>query len=291
MNKLANTVKKIYETKYKLLAIIPLLILLSSILYLGFVKINTDEFIQKDVSLSGGAMITINTNEKFIAKDLESQLENTRVRQIKATGASEILGYSFESNHYSIDELKEKITSLTSFEFNEGTYSIEETSSALSSAFWSSAIKAMILAFIFIGTVVFIYFRKVIPSTAIVLSAVSDIIITIAILNIFNITLSTAGIAAILMLIGYSVDSNILLTTKVLKRKKELTESIFTAMKTGITMQTTTIVALSAIFFFSPAEVLKSITLILIIGILIDTMNTWIQNAGILTWWSKKWEK
>ncbi len=286
-----NSIKNFYEKKYKILAIIPLIILLSSVAYLGFVKASTGEFIQKDVSLSGGVMITINTNENFNVKELEEQFESTKVRQIKAAGTTEILGYSFESNYYSIEDLKSKIHKTTSFEFQEGSYSIEETSASLSSAFWSSAIKAMIFAFLFISVVVFIYFRKIIPSVAIVLSAISDIIITLTVLNILNISLSTAGIAAILMLIGYSVDSNILLTTKVVKRKKDLFESIFTAMKTGLTMQATTIVALLCIFLFSPAEILKSITLILIIGILVDSINTWIQNAGILSWWSKKWEK
>ena len=291
MNKFIDTIKSIYEKKYKLLVLIPILILLLASSYLIYNKTSTGEFVNKDVSLSGGVMITITTSEPLDIPSLENEIPNSRIREIKSQTMNKVLGYSFETNELDIENLKEKIQEQTDFEFAEGTYSIEETSSALSEAFWSNAIKAMSLAFIFIGIVVFVYFRKIIPSSAIVLSAISDIILTIAILNIFNIRLSTAGIAAILMLIGYSVDSNILLTTKIIKEKnKSLIDRLTGALKTGLTMQITTLVTLLCIFLFSPAEVLKSITLILIIGILADMMNTWVQNAGILIWWTKKHE-
>lgn len=291
MNKFIDTIKSIYEKKYKLLVLIPILILLLASSYIIYNKTSTGEFVNKDVSLSGGVMITITTSEPLDIPSLENEIPNSRIREIKSQTMNKVLGYSFETNELDIENLKEKIQEQTDFEFAEGTYSIEETSSALSEAFWSNAIKAMSLAFIFIGIVVFVYFRKIIPSSAIVLSAISDIILTIAILNIFNIRLSTAGIAAILMLIGYSVDSNILLTTKIIKEKnKSLIDRLTGALKTGLTMQITTLVTLLCIFLFSPAEVLKSITLILIIGILADMMNTWVQNAGILIWWTKKHE-
>jgi preprotein translocase subunit SecF len=69
------------------------------------------------------------------------------------------------------------------------------------------------------GLVVFFYFRSIAPSLAVILEAFSDIIVTLAIFNLTGIKLSTAGIAAFLMLIGYSVDTDILLSTRVLKRK------------------------------------------------------------------------
>ncbi len=287
MNKLSETLIKIYDKKYILLSVIPIIILLISGAYLGFLKYNTGEFVKKDVSLSGGVMITITTSEQYDLSKLKLETSSI-VRTINSPGSNKILGYSFESNQLDIAELKNAISDATGFEFLEGTYSIEETSAALSSAFWKNAIKAMILAFIFIGTVVFLYFKKIVPSSAIVLSAVSDIILTLTVVNLFNIRLSTAGIAAILMLIGYSVDSNILLTTRVIKGKSGYFDGLFSAIKTGLTMQITTLVALICIFLFSPAEVLKKITLILVIGILADMMNTWMQNAGILRWWTKK---
>ena len=102
-------------------------------------------------------------------------------------------------------------------------------------------------------------------------------------MNILSIPLSTAGLAALLMLIGYSVDSNILLSTKVLKHRSEtVLHSIYDALKTGSTMTATTFVAFFVIWMLSPASVLRQIATIMLIGLTLDFMNTWIQNAGIL---------
>ena len=70
------------------------------------------------------------------------------------------------------------------------------------------------------GLVVFIYFRTLVPSLAVILAAFSDIVVTLAIFNLTGEKLSTAGVAAFLMLIGYSVDTDILLNTRVLKKLK-----------------------------------------------------------------------
>ena len=57
--------------------------------------------------------------------------------------------------------------------------------------------------------------------------------------------MSSGGIVAFLMLIGYSVDTDILLTNRVLKRfEGTVNEKIFGAFKTGITMTLTSLLAI-----------------------------------------------
>ena len=55
-------------------------------------------------------------------------------------------------------------------------------------------------------------FRDFVPSIAVITVALSDIIIAIGGMSLFGIPLSVASVGAILMLIGYSVDTDILLT-------------------------------------------------------------------------------
>ena len=140
-----------------------------------------------------------------------------------------------------------------------------------------------IIAFLFGIILIYIFLKWSIPSFAVILSTFSDIIITLSIVNLLDLKLSIAGIAAFLMLIGYSVDTNILLSIRVLKRKEgpEM-ERIYGAFKTGITMSLTTIIAVSAALVFTQSEIIKQIMIILLIGVLVDLINTWIQNAGIL---------
>jgi len=103
--------------------------------------------------------------------------------------------------------------------------------------------------------------------------------------------MSSAGIIALLMLIGYSVDTNILLTTRLLKRHEgTVNQRIFGAFKTGITMTLTSllaiVIALLVVKSFSP--ILTQIFTILSIGLCFDILNTWVTNTSILKWYMEK---
>ena len=135
---------------------------------------------------------------------------------------------------------------------------------------------------------VLIYFRTSIPSAAVVLSAFADILMTLALVNFLGIRVSSAGIVAFLMLIGYSVDTDIMLTTRLLKRKESgLNENLRDAFRTGITMTITSIVAITVALVLTQSfsEILKQIFTILLIGLIFDILNTWITNASILKWY------
>ena len=90
------------------------------------------------------------------------------------------------------------------------------------------------------------------------------------------------------MLIGYSVDSDILLTSRVLKRKGKFDEKIQGAFKTGIIMTSTTFGAILAMWIISAIGgimIIWEIASVLLIGLLFDVMNTWLTNAGIIKWY------
>ncbi|MEM4755848.1 MAG: protein translocase subunit SecF, partial [Candidatus Woesearchaeota archaeon] len=169
---------------------------------------------------------------------------------------------------------------------------ISTIGASLSSDFFRTAILAVIIAFIFMALVVFITFKLFVPSAAIVLCVFSDIVSTIALYNLLGFELSTAGIAGLLMLIGYSVDTDILLSTRVFKRKEgTIDERILKALKTGFAMTFTTIAAVAVGLYFSTSAELQEIFTIILIGLLFDLIYTWIQNVGIIRWYAAKQEQ
>lgn len=288
--------KNFYESKYKKLMIISFIVLFLAIGVLGFWKVSTGEFIAKDTTLKGGILITVQTDEVFDIGEVEAGLEkelgiSVSIRGLRAIGTGGNVGYAFELERIDVEEAKSAISKITGLELEPDSYTIEEMSSSLGGAFWSSTLKALALAFLFMSLVVLYYFRVPIPSGAIVLCAVSDLIATLAVMNLIGFKLSTAGVAALLMLLGYSVDTDILLSTKLLKRKEgTIMERVYSAMKTGITMEGTTLIALTVLWLISPALILRQIAVILIIGLLFDLLFTWIQNTGILRWYLEKKE-
>ena len=133
------------------------------------------------------------------------------------------------------------------------------------------------------GLVVLIYFRTFIPSIAVIIAAFSDMIFALAAINLLNIRVGTAGIAAFLMLIGYSVDTDILLTVRVLKRKEgSVMDRIISSIKTGMTETLTALVAITVAMIVTQSEVIRQIMIILLMGLIADIFNTWIQNVGLL---------
>ncbi|MBI2147362.1 hypothetical protein HYU19_02680 [Candidatus Woesearchaeota archaeon] len=154
-----------------------------------------------------------------------------------------------------------------------------------------SIIFALLSYAIGIGLLV-MYFLNSIPSIAVILAAFSDVVMTIAVVNLLGVRISTAGIAAFLMLIGYSVDTDILLSTRVLKRKEgSVMDGVYSAIKPGVLMSLTTIIAVAIGLVFSKSEVLSQIMLIVLIGLFADILNTWIQNVSILRWFLEVQEK
>jgi len=155
----------------------------------------------------------------------------------------------------------------------------------------SMAVLALFFSFIGMSIVVLISFRTIIPSLAVVLSAFADMAMTAAVMDLLGIQLTLGTTAALLMLIGYSVDSDILLTTRVLKRQGKLHEKIAGAFQTGMIMTSTTFAAVTAMFiasYLGGVEIMWQISAVLLIGLAVDVLNTWLTNAAILRWYVEK---
>lgn len=141
----------------------------------------------------------------------------------------------------------------------------------------------------FIGLILaLLYIYYSIPSFAVILSAFADIAMTVAVVDMMGINLSIAGVIAFLMLIGYSVDTDILLTSRLLKDKEgKVNQRLYGAFKTGMTMTVAAIasVGISLVIIYSFSEVLRQIFTIILIGLGFDIVNTWLTNASMLKWY------
>jgi preprotein translocase subunit SecF len=281
---------------YKKLLIIPFLLLILALCQLGWQFASTGDFVSKGVTLKGGITITVTAVPDMTAQEIEATLaaqfpeHELAVRDLNEQGArTGILVESDIDNVEQSDALNEAVRGLYETELASLQISVESTGSSLGEDFFRQTSMALLVAFIFMGIVVFVLFRTVVPSLAVILAAFSDIIITIAIFNIFGFKLSTAGVAAFLMLVGYSVDTDILLSNRVLKRKGgNVTEKILSAAKTGFLMTLTTIAAVTVALIITDSQVIAQIMTILLIGLIVDLIMTWLQNAGLLRWYVER---
>ena len=278
---------KINSFMNRKLIIITLAFLLLSVIYLGYKQATTGYFIEKDIDLRGGNLITISfsdANYQEISK-LRDALE--KKYEVSAYLITSITGIQLSVETYTenIENLIDEINSTLKIK----EYEISEISPKLSSEVLKEVANGIIFAFLAMALVIFILFRVPIPSFAVVISAFTDLVGALFLMNILGIKLSLITFTALLMLLGYSVDTDILLTTRVLKEKGKFDEQYRKALKTGLTMTLTSLVALASIVFVSGYNsVFGKLASVLILGLLVDIPSTWIQNAIILDIYKEK---
>jgi len=285
----------IYDKKYKQLMIFSILLLLLSLGVLSYNYFTKGELVERGVSLKGGVELTISIDQDLsidsVKQHLNNDFKDSDISLRTITEQGKIREIIIEAADL---EEKQLIDSLKNhgLKIERNQYSFQKTSSATGERFFKQTIIALIFAFLAIGIVVFITFRDLVPSLFVVLTAFSDMVSTLAVISLLDVKLSLGGVAAFLMMIGYSVDTDILLTTRVLKRKEgTIFERTVNSLKTGLTMSLTSFFGVLAAYFLTTSDAIKQIMLILSIGFLFDIIYTWIQNTGILRWYLEIKEK
>ncbi len=290
-----NTKKNWHDRHYKKLLIIPGLIILFSVIYLIIFYSQTGDIIHKDISLLGGTSVTIYEKQDIdiLNQDLGNKLPDLNIREVSDLVTGEQIAVIIETT-LDGDSTRNILEDYFGHPLTEDNSSFEFSESSFTSDFYKQLIIAVLLAFALMAVVVFILFKKFTPSITVIFCVFINIIMTITAINLLGVKVSTGGIIAVLMLIGYSVDTDILLTDRVLKRHDgNLNEKIYGAFKTGITMTLVSLLAVVAALFVvkSFSAVLTQIFLIISIGLSFDLINTWITNVSIIKWHVLRKEK
>ena len=267
----------------KQLVIIPLALLAISLILLALNTFSTGMPVTPGIDFSGGTAVTVYT------PDSKDQLQATFVGY-PLTDISEGVNNGKFLKFGTMDDTKFKeLTALISQKYPDA--SINQIGETFGKTLQNQAVIALLFSFIGMAIVIFIAFRTFVPAGAVVLSAFADMVMTAAVMNIVGIPLTLGTVAALLMLIGYSVDSDILLTNRVLKRQGKIHDKLAGAFHTGIIMTSTTLAAAAAMFivsWFGSVQILWEISAVLLIGLVFDIMNTWLTNAAILKWYVLK---
>ncbi|MDD5699610.1 MAG: protein translocase subunit SecF [Candidatus Nanoarchaeia archaeon] len=292
MERFKKRFAEFHDRNYKKLLIISLALILFSLIYMGIFYSQNGGFFRKDVSLTGGASVTINNkiNLADLREAISGKLEDVNAREISDLVTKKQIAVIVETK--SNESLtRQVLEDYLGYKLTKENSSFEFTGPTLSGNFYNQLLFALLIAFVLMSVVVFIQFKSFVPSAAVVLSAFADILMTLVLINLLGIKISGAGIVALLMLIGYSVDTDILLTNKVLNRQgKSINRKIFDSFKTGITMTLTSLfaVVLGLIIIGSFSSVLYQIFLIMTLGLGFDILNTWLTNVCIIKWYALK---
>jgi preprotein translocase subunit SecF len=264
------------------LVAIPLAFLIISLVMLSLTMLATGMPVTPGIDFSGGTAVTIITSDS--REQLQTTFAGYPLSEISDMNNGKFLKFG------TMDDAKyQSLVQLISQKYPDAK--IDQIGESFGKSLQYQAVIAIIFSFIGMAIVIFLSFRTFVPSVAVVLSAFADMVMTAAIMNVVGIPLSLGTTAALLMLIGYSVDSDILLTNRVLKRQGKLNDKLMGAFHTGIIMTSTTFAATMALFvvsWFGSVQILMEISAVLLIGLIADIFNTWLTNVGILKWYVLK---
>jgi preprotein translocase subunit SecF len=267
-------------TNLKMVAI-PLAIFVIALIIIGMTYFSTGLPVKPGMDFKGGTAVTLSTTDSEdairayfagfplepITKDVTSRLYLLKFTQMSA-----------DQNQQLVDKINARYPEA----------SVDYIDSTFGATLQGQALIALLFSFTGMAIVVFIAFRTFVPSIAVVSCAFIDMVGTAAGMTLIGIPLTLPTTAALLMLIGYSVDSDILLTMRVLKRQGKLEDKLAGAFRTGIIMTSTTLAAVLSLWVVSTLgqiEIIQTMAAVILIGLVLDIMNTWITNASILKWY------
>lgn len=260
------------------LAAIPLLVLALVVILVGGLTVMTGAPAPLGIEFTGGTELFVQTTDSP---------DQIREGFGKGTQLDSVRPVATDENAYILTFQSTNTDAITE-QAEQAGYTVTGVSTITPSFGGDSqglALLGISIAFIGMSIVVFAVYRTFIPCLAVVLSALSDILVPVAAMSLLDIPLTLGTVAALLMLIGYSVDSDILLTTHVLRRGDSFYSSVSDAMRTGLTMTFTSIAAVIVMAISAYAfgiGLIANIGLVLAIGLMADLLNTYLLNVSLL---------
>ncbi|MGC8648879.1 MAG: hypothetical protein ACP5UN_01515 [Candidatus Micrarchaeia archaeon] len=210
---------------------------------------------------------------------------------VNSTNPQEIINATKTAYSDANSNYKSYILSQLSTIIPYSSYTYQETTATLGAYFLQQLEYIIISSFIIVAIVAFIIFRSPAPSISVVFGAVNDLVVALAGMAIFGIPLGVASIGGLLMLIGYSMDTDVLAAIRILKRNEGLPEDrAFSTMKTGLTMTSAAIITFLILFitaYLSFIPTYFEISSVVLLGLFGDIITTWFGDTIFILWYKE----
>lgn len=236
------------------------------------------------IDFSGGTLITIDMNKVYKVDEIQKSISKFDLdASIVHSGEKDQVIIIKTSK--SLDSAKRKEV----FEKLKKDFSLKESSMLEGEQFGPSvgkeisnkALYSIIIASL--GMLIYIWFRfKILYGVASIIALIHDVLILVSIYAIFNITVNSSFIAAILTIVGYSINDTIVIFDRVRenirrnrsKSREEVVDlSVSQTIRRSIYTSLTTFVVIASLYFFG-SEGVKDFAFPLMCGVLVGTYSS-----------------
>ena len=156
------------------------------------------------------------------------------------------------------------------------------------------AVQLTVLGLLFQLIYIAIRFKGAVWGAAATIAVLHDVLVTLAVLALFRYEITLNVIAALLTLVGYSVNDTIVIfdrAREILKHnrkdplRKILNDSVNQTLTRTLISNGTTFLSVLGLFLFG-GEVLRGFGFTMVVGVLVGTYSTIYIASPIVAWWS-----
>ena len=252
------------------------------IILIGFVTIIINHFSGKgalnfDVEFTGGTSLHINIGENFNNKDIENIIKditgNISPQIQKVTGTNEVTiktqSIDSEKRIELINALKEKYSNLE-------IYDISDVGSTISKEMQRTAILAVLVSCISMLVYISIRFNDFRAGASAIFALCHDVLIVLTFYAILRIPVNNSFIAALLTVLGYSINATIVIFDRIRENKnnfkqnevaEKINKSVRQTLARSVYTSLTTLFTIGIIYLLG-VQPIKEFALPIIIGII-----------------------
>ena len=262
--------------KRKILFLIPCVIILAGIIsMIVFGGLNTD------IDFTGGTAMEIELGQDFneeAVREAVGSVKDVKISTVQSSGADKAIVKTAELPHETLVMVQDAVKK--AFPDSE-IISVDSVSATMGREMWWSAAKAVILAVVLM--LAYIWFRfELYSGLAAVLALCHDVLVIISVYAIFRFPVNSTFIAAVLTILGYSINATIVVFDRVrenakLNRKASFDDvvksSIWQTLGRSINTSVTTLLTLICLYILGVTSI-KQFALPLIIGVVAGTYSS-----------------
>ncbi|MDR3240434.1 MAG: protein translocase subunit SecF [Clostridiales bacterium] len=251
-----------------------------------------------DVEFSGGTSFQIDIGREFSNDDIAAVIrevtgqETPQVQKITGTNqvAIRLKSLDQETRRKFIDAITEK------YPLAKDAITYSDISPTISADMQRAAVLAVIVACICMLLYISIRFRDVRIGTAAILALLHDALIMIAFYAMLRIPLNYSFIAAILTILGYSINATIIIFDRIRENKAILRKasaielvnvSVSQTLRRSVFTSLTSLLVVFLLYIFGVSSI-KEFSLPILIGIIAGTYSSIFLSGGFWYMLSKK---
>jgi len=282
--------KKIYLT-------IPAILVIISIVSLIFVGFNLD------TDFAGGMAVTYKIESEFTTEDVTKTVADVLGKaptSVQASGDEVVVKFGYDNNlktdaeksDYALGKLEEISKALNEkygsvVETNKDVISPSTGKELASNALWMSILSVILI-------LIYITFRfEFVSGVVAVLCLAHDVLLLCGIYSIFNISIDVNFIAAVLTVLGYSINNTIVIFDRIRENTRHAKKQTYAEIANNSVNQTlfrslnttiTTLLTIGMVYIMGVTSI-KAFAMPIIIGILVGTYSSIFVAGSIWSMW------